>query len=239
MEKVCGLADTRLCPLPISEDRFEEAVHFMTQLEREYHDPRLFRYNLNAVLAALRSTVELLTKEMETFSSDETWKRTKQIYRADPDLQRVAAGRNITLHQKAIYDGSNALVGLFRGRRHKLSVGGDVAHDMTSQQMLRLWQESAISKTFLDPSRPDVGDQYGVWRRYDIPALSTEDDALVACWKAVIRTNDYLNEAHRIYGYAPFGVPAELLLAPETILKVTVLLESDVDPSLPAQWGWE
>lgn len=236
--KGCVLSDRDVCPLPIAEDRFEEALHFIDTLERQYHDPRLFRFNLNAFLAAIRSAIELLHKEMEQHGDNSAWLPTKERYRDDADLARIATGRNITLHQRAIYDGSRVLVGLFRGRKHKLSVGGQVAHDKSSEQALREWQRSEMAGFFLDEDRSDIGYQYGVWRHYFIKELSDRDDALVACWKAVIRTNDMLADAHRVCGAVPFGVPAEKLLAVDTLLRVTVLLESDLDPSLLERWGW-
>lgn len=236
--KNCEISDLEECPIPIAEDRFEEALHFMQRLESEYHDPRLFRFNLNALLSSLRATVELLHKEMEKSGRNSIWLPTKARYKDDFDLNRVALGRNVTLHQKAIYDGSTIRVGMFRGRRHKLSVGGHVANDKSSQALLEEWQSSEMAGYFLDSDRSDVGEQYGVWRQYFLKELNDSDEALVACWKAVIRTNDLLAEAHHVCGGRTYAVPAEELLAEDTILRVTVLLESDVDPSLPKKWGW-
>lgn len=236
--KQCTIAVGPICVLPTAEDRFEEALHFMQRLESEYHDPRLFRFNLNAFLASIRSAVELLHKEMEQRGSNPEWLPVKAEFRDDADISRIAKGRNVTLHQKAIYDGSRVLVGLFRGRSHKLSVGGDVGHDKTGHQILELWQESKLAGMFLDEDRSDVGEQYGVWRQYFIKELHETDEALVACWKAIIRTWDLLAAAHAVCGATPYEVPAKELLATETILRVTVLLETDVDPSLISKWGW-
>jgi len=224
--------------LPIAEDRFEEALHFMAKLEEDYHDPRLFRFHLNPVLVALRSTIELLGHEMEQHGRNDAWTPYRTIYRDDADLAALARTRNITLHQKAIFEGSRVGVGLFRGRRLKLSTMSEVRRDIPSKQILELWQNSPGGRLFLDDERADVGEQYGVWRQYFIKPLSPTDDALVACRKAIIRINDALNDAHRLHGAMPYEVPADMLLSNETIRRVTVLLESDVDPSLIQKWGW-
>jgi hypothetical protein len=234
----CTLGPADECPIPIAEDRFLEALHFMTQLGEDYHDPRKFRFNLNAALAALRAASELLVKEMQTHDQVTEWRRLKDEYRADPDLASVKHGRNVTLHQTAIYNGSSVLIGLYRWRRHKLTVGTDIHHDETTAQVLARWLVTPFAKMLLDEEHSAIGEEYGVWRQYFVKELSDKDDALKAMWKAVIRTNDFLSSAHHICGFKTFEVPAEELLSPETLSEISILLESDVDPTLHEKWGW-
>lgn len=44
--------------------------------------------------------------------------------------------------------------------------------------------------------------------------------------------------AHRLYGIEAGHLPDNLFISPERLALVSVLLESDVDPQLPAKWGW-
>lgn len=123
----CHLAEGSVaCPLPASEDRLIECFHVANRLDVEYHDPRAFRYNLNALVTALSSVRELLQKEIEKAGRVRDWNKVREPFRKDPWLDAIKVARNTTLHQKAIFDGSQAEVGLYRGRRHKLA-GADCA----------------------------------------------------------------------------------------------------------------
>lgn len=222
----------------MAEDRFSEALHAIVRLDKEYHDPRAFRYNLNAFLSSTRSVSHILQFELEKRGDVQWWKERKLPFSDDPVLRRIASGRNTTLHQKAIFDGSRVLIGLYRGRRHKLSVGGNVPHDVPSATLLKWWQDSEGAKLFLDADRSDMGEQYGVWRRYFIKELSATEDALVVCWRAIARTNALIAAAHELVGTKVWVMPEQDLIRSDVLAKVSVLLESDVDPSLITKWGW-
>jgi len=231
------LADLE-CPVPDGEDRYKEAEHFINAMETDYHDPRKFRFALNAFLASARAVQTLLQKDLEKRGDVKWWNQRKTPQSLDPLLQTLSLSRNATLHQASVYDGSRVAVGLFRGRRWKLGMGADLAHDRTSHSLLLEWQRSELATMFLDDERSDLGEQYGVLRQYFIESLSTDEDVLRTCRRIFIKIDALLSAAHEIVN-APFpGIDEEIAVSDDSILKVTVLLESDVDPTLPKKWGW-
>lgn len=216
-----------------------EVAHHLSRLEDEYHDPMKFRYNLNAILGAMKSVPELLQKEIEANGDIQAWNVAREPFRDDPWLAGIARARNVTFHQKAIFDGSRVHIGLYRGRRHKLSLGVDVARDISSDELLRRWASSEAGNLFLDPEHSAVGEQYGVWRRYYVEEINKNEDVLTHLRRGLIRNHDLLNAAHALYSIDIGYLPDDPILSADSIAKVTVLLESDVDPTLPSTWGWE
>ena len=238
----CDFVEGVACVLPSSEDRLDEASHFLFQLQANYHDPRAFRFNLNALLAAVASTRALLKMEMQKHGLVEEWRVVREPFWQDPVLAAFHRSRNVTLHQDAIYSGSRIDVGLYRGRRMKLSLQQEVRADRTSAEILA-HAIPQLEKVFLDPTHSALGEQGGLERRYFIRELSSDEDALTVTRKALIRSIHMVATAHVVAGVLPAGFLAgleeddrELAAAPSS---VTVLLESDVDPDLPGKWGWE
>jgi len=236
--RLCHVVVGETCPVPTGEDRLEEANHFLTKLEDEYHDPRAFRYNLNAYLSSINSVVALLTKELEKRGDAQWWKKQREQFDGEPVLKQIARARNTTIHQKAIFDGSEVRIGLYRGRRHKLSTIRDLPGDIKSDALLKFWTESELGKMLLDEEHSAIGEQYGVWRLYHIKELSETEDVLTVCRRALSRAFMWLAAAHEILGVRTADLPEKELVAPDALSKVTVLLESDVDPTLFAKWGW-
>ncbi|MGB3376054.1 MAG: hypothetical protein WBA87_13065 [Microbacterium sp.] len=235
----CQLVDeTTNCPLPASEDRLMECFHVATRFEAEYHDPKAFRFNLNALVTAISSVREILQKEIEKGGRVSDWNDARVPFKEDPWLNAIKRARNTTLHQKAIFDGSQADIGLYRWRRHKLSLGAKVSGDTHSQVLLEQWVRSDAGQLFLDPERSAIGEEYGVWRRYHIKEISETEDVLTTVRRGIIRTHDMLVVAHGMYGIEAGALPDEIFLSAESLAAVSVLLESDVDPSLPMTWGW-
>ncbi len=235
----CQLSHDRIdCPIPTTEDRLMECFHHIELLEREYHDPRTFRFSLNALLASLSSVSTIAQKEIEKKGDITQWNVVRESFKNDPWLGAAKGARNVTLHQKAIFDGSKVDMGLYRGRRHKLSFRQDIRGDVHSSEILKLWNESELGRMFLDPGHSAIGEQYGVWRRYWIKEVSTNEDVLTAMRRALIRAHDLVVAAHDIYGVQLQHISDDCL-NPADLAEVSVLLESDIDPTLPKKWGWE
>jgi hypothetical protein len=79
----------------MAHDRFVEAYYFLRQMDTNYHESALLRYNLNAFLAALKAVHELLQKELEQAGHVQWWKERKKEFRDDPVRSRFSKGRNI------------------------------------------------------------------------------------------------------------------------------------------------
>lgn len=225
------------CPLPHSHDRIAEAHYFLHRLEEEYHNPALFRFHLNAYIAAIRAVHELLQKELEKQGQVAWWKKRRKEFVEDPVLSRFARGRNLSLHQRAILQGSRVSIGLFRGRRLKLTIRSDIHSDETSEAMLERILPSAVG-FFIDDEHAAIGEQLGVQRLYFVRELSDEEDVLRACFRALARTSKASAEAHNRLGAQHQPTTDEDLLDEERLGQVTVLLESDVDPTAFYRWGW-
>ncbi|WP_140400698.1 hypothetical protein [Gulosibacter sp. 10] len=215
-----------------------ECFHVAARFEDDYHDPQKFRFNLNALVTTISSVREILQKEVEKSGKVSDWNRLSEPFKNDRWLNAIKRARNTTLHQKAIFDGSRVEIGLYRGRRHKLSIGANVRGDIHSRILLEKWTSSDAGQLFLDPEHSAIGEQYGVWRRYYIKELSETEDVLIAVRRGLIRAHDTLVVAHGIYGIDAGHLPDEPFLSADSLANVSVLLESDIDPMLPAKWGW-
>ncbi|MFC8304875.1 hypothetical protein ACFUCV_14470 [Specibacter sp. NPDC057265] len=235
----CQLVQDKIeCPLPQSEDRLMETFAAHRRLEAEYHDPRAFRYNLNAFLASVSSIQQILQKEVEQRGDVQRWNQVRDPFREDPWLKALARARNVTLHQQAIFDGSLVHIGMYRWRRHKLSVAKQLPHDVPSERLLKWFPDTALGKMFLDEEHSAWGEEYGVWRQYNIAEISETEDVLTMTRRGSIRSHDLLAAAHRLYTIEAGNIHDEYLLSKDALAQVTVLLESDIDPSLPSKWGW-
>lgn len=235
----CQLSHNKIaCPVPMTEDRLMECFHNIEHLERDYHDPRNFRFSLNALLASLSSVSTIAQKEVEKKGDIVRWNDARAPFKNDPWLGAAKRARNVTLHQKAIFDGSKVDIGLYRGRRHKLSYRQDIRGDIHSSEILKSWNESELGRMFLDPGHSAIGEQYGVWRKYWIKEVSGDEDVLIAMRRALIRAHDLVVATHDIYGVKLQHISDDWL-KPEDLAEVSVLLESDIDPTLPKKWGWE
>lgn len=225
------------CPLPMSHDRAIEASHFLNRMEHDYHDPQLFRFNLNAYLSSLRAVTEMLLKETERLGQGPEWKVARQVFKEDTVLANFTAARNAALHQKAIYDGSRVAAGMFRGRKLKMAFELDVDHDQKSVEWLKRLQTHGVG-FFVDEAHSAIGEQLGVSRTYIIPKLSAEEDALRASRRAFARMTKVVDAAHNLFGMTGGALEDEQMLNPHDISHIMVLLESDVDPTLLEKWGW-
>lgn len=73
--------DKVLCPIPMTEDRLIECFHNIERLESEYHDPRAFRFNLNAVLSSINSVGAIAQKEIEKKGDVARWNTVRPVAR--------------------------------------------------------------------------------------------------------------------------------------------------------------
>lgn len=236
--KQCQLTHDKIaCPIPMSEDRLMECLHNMERLESEYHDPKVFRFSLNALLASLGSVSAIVQKEIEQKGDVDKWNVAREPFKKDPWLGAAKGARNVTLHQKAIFDGSKVYMGLYRWRRLKLTFIKDIPGDIHSSEILKWWCDSEAGRMFLDSEHSALGEEYGVLREYWIKEISTKEDTLTAMRRALIRAHDLVAVAHGIYSVQLEHISDDWL-STAALNEVRVLLESDVDPTLPKKWGW-
>jgi hypothetical protein len=70
-----------------------------------------------------------------------------------------------------------------------------------------------------------------------VTELGQDDEVPVACHRAWARLHELVRQAHGQLGSTMDPVPAEVEGAHDVRL-YSVLIESDLDPSLPIKWGW-
>lgn len=234
----CQLSEKEIrCPIPAAEDRLLECFYFLSQVEMAYHNPREFRYSLNAFLSALSAVSTIVQKEIEKKGDIVKWNEIRKPYKDDQWLNGIKRARNVTLHQKSIFNGSKTSIGLFRGRRLKLAYRKEIPGDITSAEILEVWTNSEAGRMFLDDEHSAIGEQYGVQRQYWIREISNSEDVLMSIRRAIIRAHDLLIDAHKMYDMDIKGISDDCL-KPEELAKINVLLEGDLDPTLYKKWGW-
>lgn len=225
------------CPLPMSHDRFAEADYFLHKMEYYYHEPQLFRFNFNAFVSAARAVHEMLQKELERKGEIQWWKQRRVEFANDKVLQRLTKGRNTALHQRSLIQGSSIKLGLFRGRRIKLTVATDIKTDEPSKSPIERMRPSLYG-LIIDEAHSALAEQIGIERLYFAKELSEDEDVLRASRRALARTTRALSEAHNRLGADHTHLEDNDALDPEILQEVVTLIETDIDPSAATRWGW-
>ena len=198
----------------------------------EYHDPHAFRYNLNAFIQALRNVTFILQAEKEKPDGFAKWyENARDRLKADDRLKRFVNARNLIVKRQMLESSSELKVGIFRGRRYKLGVGGDVIHYRSSHEILKTAQAFFVGN-MIDEGHSALWEQLGVFREWRVQELG-QGEVVSTCCEALSSIARLVEEANSIWGYdfnASFDEP--------NVADIQVLLESDVDPSLPMKWGW-
>lgn len=223
------------CPIPATHDKYQEAHYFIARMLSEYHHPDEFRWNLNAFLQALRSVTFMVQSEMAHVEGFQGWYSGQQeLMRADPLLRVFVEGRDIVVHKGMLNHRSTIEVGLFRGRStFKLGFTDiEASPDMSSQVALARAVEQLVG-FILDEEHSAIGEQIGVRRLWLVEELG-DGEVIRLCDRAWSRIGNVVASAHAVLG-ARFEPPPE---EGHDVEAVRVLLESDVDPSLPRKWGW-
>jgi hypothetical protein len=151
--------------------------------------------------------------------------------RSNEALRRFVAARNIIVKRSSLVGRSRARSGLFRGRKLKLAVDHELPPFMDTVEALGKAKAFAYG-LFLDEEHSAIGEQAGVERVWMVPELGDEE-AAVTCLQALNYMGELVAEAHRMFGGSEQHEPIAI-----DMQRVRVLLETDVDPTLPEKWGW-
>ena len=223
--------DATECPLAQTDDKFIEAHYFVSRMMDEYHDPMPFRYNLNAFLQALRNVTFVLQKEFSHRDSFREWYQERQkTMKDDPLLRKFVDGRNVVVKKRSLELNSKATTGVFRSRTLKLGLAGDVPTHLPSRHLI---ERMALKSGLIDPDHFAIDEQYGVRREWYAPELG-DGNVISLCDLAWVKIGRVLSEAHDFAGWHSMP-PVE---HGHKVEDCAVLLEMDLDPSLPEKWGW-
>ena len=226
-------AGDHACSLPSTHDKYNEAQYFFGKLVALYHRPDEFKFNLNAFIQAIRNITFMLQSEERKPEGFAQWYAKKQEeMRADDLLRRFVEARNIIVKRSSLVAMSTARSGLFRGRMLKLAAEHEVPPFTDTVEVLERAKNFAL-RLFLDEEHSAIGEQAGVERTWVVSEIS-QGEVVGTCLQALNYMGELVAEAHRLWG----GLEQH---EPITIDKqsMQVLLEMDVDPTLPRKWGWE
>lgn len=219
------------CPISEADDRYQEAHYFLSRMMDTYHRPNEFRWNLNAFIQALRNVTFVIQKLLAHETGFEEWYSEQQeMMKQDDLLRKFLEGRNIVVKQRNLDMESKAEIGIFRYRETKLGISVPVPTWVDSEKLLT---ERAPLLGLLDPHHMAIGEEYGVKREWIAPELG-DKNVLSLCDEAWVRIADVLFAAHEFIGRES-SKPDLHGHNPEMC---NLLTETDLDPSLPAVWGW-
>ena len=234
--KICTLENYNdICPLHDAHDKLEEAYYFLLMMAFSYHKPNDFRFNLDAFLQALRSVTFMLQKDKSKITDFDDWYTLKRKeMEVNPYLKNVSDARTIIVHQRSLKAKSKIDVGLYRRRRQKLCISfNDLDPFLESELIFSKMVPQFAKIGFIDEEHSALGEQLGIRREWHSEELG-DKEVLLTCYEAYISMCDIMIEAHSFFDLqlVPQSLPEDLLE------KTYVLLESDLDPSLPKKWGW-
>ena len=224
--------DLSSSPITATVDKFWEAWYFLLGMCDNYHDPYAFRYELNAFIQALRNITFMLQSEKSRPPSFKDWYVFQQEkMRSDAHLRKFVEVRNFIVKKSMLATASKAHVGLFRGRRFKLGLNMELDPFQDSRALLEKTTKFMVG-FMIDEAHSAIGEQAGIRRTWIVEDIGP-NEVTGYCIDALSKMGKLLEEAHILWGGAfdaTFEVPD-----PDSVF---VLLESDLDLTLPTQWGW-
>ena len=220
------------CPLPSTHQRCAEAQYFLEQSLLHYHEPQPFLHNLNGFIQALRNITFMLQSELNHRENFGAWYDAKRAeMRSIPPLKRMVEARNTVVKQSSLAVRSKVSCGLFRGRRMKLSMNTEIK-PFTDTRVILSATAKFVGNLFLGGKHEQVGEQAGVERTWVVAELG-DGEVISECVPALNYMLALVDDAHRFCG-AESGLKTVSYDLPTFF----VMLESDVDPTLSAKWGW-
>lgn len=225
------MIDQSKCPIPDTQQKFDEAAYFLGKCAKYYHVPLEFQFNLNAFIQALRNTTFILQSEPKKPDGFESWYVRKQTEMRKSELMRsFVQARNIIVKQSSLKARSTALSGVFRGRRFKLGLQGPVP--LLTPSVWILERLKANVGFFLDEEHSQPWEQFGIYRTWIVEEIG-ETEVLSLCLQALNYIAAVVWETYRLFGFAIGSMEMEL-----DMVRTQILLETDVDPLLIAKWHW-
>lgn len=219
-------------PLPYTQDKFNEAIYFLSKMTENYHNPWEFQFNLNAFIQAYRNITFMLQAEKNKPSTFEAWYKNKQDeMRTIPLMRNFVEARNIVVKRSSLSSKSKAQLGLFRGYELKLVFISDIPPFSDTKALLQKTQEMMIG-TFIDEEHSAIGEQLGVERSWIVEELG-DSEVILLCQEVINYMGKLIKEAKQLFELDEEFEEININLPP-----IQILLETDLDPSLINKWGW-
>lgn len=207
-------------------------------MHENYHTPTEFRYNVHAFLNALDSLEMFITKDLEVVRLQAEWSMSKTKFTDDDLLDALRKSRNLTVHHEPLLIESKVQGGLFRYRKIKLAASSEVISETPTEVLLAEQVEQLLGK-LIDVEHYAIGEQIGVKRLYYAKnALKNGEDLLTATRRGILRAAKIFSAAHELAGLTFDAKNEDDMADASWSDELTVLLETDVDPSLTEKWDW-
>lgn len=231
------IESTKTCPIPSTHDKYEEAFYFLMQMVEHYHHALEFRFNLSAFIQAFRNITFMLQSEDNKPPNFEEWYKSKQEQmRSDERLKQFVEARNVVVKQRMLETRSRAFVGVFEGFRKKAGVEFEsspfeISPFEENDKALELAKKMFIG-FLIDEEHTWEGEQLGIHREWVVEEIG-EKEIVTVCIEALDFMGSVVKEAHELHGvgFEPYDIKIDMD-------RIKVLLESDLDPTLPKKWGW-
>lgn len=212
--------------------RLKEAVCFLQMMIQNYHDPDIFLFNLHATVQAIRNITFVMQSELSEEIGFKEWYVEKQAeMRKNTNLRNLVEARNILTKRKSLERKSSVKTGLFRYGKMKIAIKATIHPGVDSISILNLAKQFCYG-FFIDEEHSEPWMEVGVEREWIMEELGTEEAAFL-CNDIIDYFGNLLKELAQI-----FGCQFNWQKGPISC-RYQVLLESDLDPSLPKKWGWE
>ncbi len=109
------------CPIPSTHRRLGELHHFWHQAQRSYHEPSVFRTNLNAAIQAARNVTFALQSEQSGICDFQSWyDGQRDVLKQDPIMKWLHGARNLIVKKGDLEVHSIARVSLKNWLEHDL-----------------------------------------------------------------------------------------------------------------------
>jgi hypothetical protein len=221
--------------IPATVEKFTESHYFLIKMCEKYHFPLEFRFNLNAFIQSFRNISFVFKSEENKIENFEKWyaeKQEKMI--TDEVLKSFVITRNLVVKQDMLKARSKAFIGVFKDGRIKSETINEVSPFLDTEFLFEKGKEIYTGLT-LDRAHSSVGEEIGIKREWVVETVS-EREILTVCVEGFKFMYGIISEYFEFYDiklndcFAGFCIP--------DIENITTILESDLDPSPPKNWGW-
>lgn len=237
-QKCCDSNYEKNCPIMDIHDRLNECYFHIFEMSEYYHIPAFFRYSLNAFLSSIQSVKYLIkSKAKDNAEIDSIFHESFDAFDEKHSfIKKMFDSRNDVVHEHNLRMSSTAVVGLFRNKNHKLGFVIPVTDVFeNSGSILKRMVPNLVGKGgFLDERHSAIGEEIGVEREWIVDSISTKE-VLTECLLAFDYMSSVVGKIHHLF-------KKDLVVSTineKVLLKCKIITESDLDPSLPKQWGWE
>ncbi|MGL5263564.1 MAG: hypothetical protein ACRDAI_03170 [Candidatus Rhabdochlamydia sp.] len=211
--------------------RLKEAVCFLQTMIQNYHVPDIFLFNLHATVQAIRNITFVMQSELSEEIGFKEWYTEKQSeMRENTKLRKLVEARNILTKRKSLERKSSVKTGLFRYEKMKIAIKTPIHPGIDSISILNLYKQ--CYGFLIDEEHSEPWMQLGVEREWIMEELGPEE-VVFLCNDIIDYFGNLLKELAQI-----FECQFNWQKGPISC-RYQLLLESDLDPTLPKKWGWE